>query len=107
MSAVLITSVTWKRLTLPAIKTHHRNSTQGRINMAKRSKISVDAIYGLDDFMERTGLKRDAMRAARRNGLRVIYRHNRGFVTGRDWLSYLSRDIQCSADKVETENGHE
>ena len=73
--------------------------------MAKRSKISVDAIYGLDDFMERTGLKRDAMRAARKKGLRVIYRHNRGFVLGRDWLSYL--DMQAKADEAKIANGHE
>lgn len=73
--------------------------------MAKRSKISVDAIYGLDDFMKRTGLKRDAMRAARRKGLRVIYCHNRAFLSGRDWLSYL--DKQAKADSAEKTNGHE
>lgn len=51
--------------------------------------IDKDSSYTLSTFSKLTGLKRDALRTARRNGLKVIYRHNRGFVMGRDWLSYL------------------
>ncbi|QGQ26836.1 hypothetical protein F1728_31020 [Gimesia benthica] len=68
-------------------------------------RISIDSCYTLEELMKRTGLKRDAMRTARRKGLRVIYRHNRGYVLGRDWLSYL--DMQAKADSAEVVNGHE
>ncbi|HAH48095.1 hypothetical protein [uncultured Gimesia sp.] len=52
-------------------------------------EISQDACYTLAEFTSRTGLKRDALRAARRNGLRVVYKHNRAYIMGRDWLAYL------------------
>ncbi len=55
----------------------------------KCGEISRDSSYTLSDFSNRTGLKRDAIRAARRNGLRVIYKHSRAYIMGRDWLAYL------------------
>jgi hypothetical protein len=60
-------------------------------------EISKDASYTLADFSARTGLKRDALRTARQNGLRVVYKHNRAYIMGRDWLSYLD-----SADSTNT-----
>ncbi len=67
-------------------------------------EISRDASYTLGELSKRTGLKRDALRSARQKGLRVVYLHNRGYVLGRDWLSYI--DDQGSADTKdhETEN---
>ncbi len=55
-------------------------------------EISQDACYTLSELQKRTGLKRDAMRSARKNGLRVIYRHNRAFIMGSDFLSYLAKE---------------
>lgn len=82
------------------------NTTQGKGRMMSVcGEISIDSSYTLEEFQARTGMKRDAMRAARRKGLRVIYRHNRGYVLGRDWLSYL--DMQAKSDSAENKNGHE
>ncbi|WP_339742627.1 hypothetical protein [uncultured Rubinisphaera sp.] len=52
-------------------------------------EIRQDASYSLDEFRKRTGLKHAALRTARSNGLNVIYRHNRAYVLGEDWLKYL------------------
>lgn len=54
-------------------------------------EIRADAAYPLADFSARTGLKRWALRAARRNGLRVIAVHKASFVLGSDWLAYLQK----------------
>ena len=53
------------------------------------SEIAKDRSYSLDDFKERTGLGDAGLRHARRSGLKVRYAHNRGFVLGADWLTYL------------------
>lgn len=65
--------------------------------MSVCGEISIDSSYTLEEFQTRTGLKRDGMRTARRKGLRVIYRHGRGYVLGRDWLAYL--DMQAKEDE--------
>jgi len=70
--------------------------------MSVCGEISIDSSYTLEEFQARTGLKRDAMRGARQKGLRVIYRHNRGYVLGRDWLAYL--DMQAKADEAKIAN---
>jgi len=57
----------------------------------KTGEIVADASYSLAEFSERTGLKRAAMREARRNGLKVRRAHKRGYVLGRDWISYLAQ----------------
>jgi hypothetical protein len=54
--------------------------------------MEVGQVDPLPLFMHLTGLGRHACRAARRAGLRVRYRHGRGFVTGSDWLAYLEAD---------------
>lgn len=64
-------------------------------------EISSNASYTLSELSKRTGLKRDALRSARRKGLRVVYLHNRGYVLGRDWLLYL--DEQGSAAESQSE----
>ncbi len=50
--------------------------------------IYASAVYPLADFRQRTGLGKDAMREARRNGLVVRRIHGRAFVLGSDWLTY-------------------
>ncbi len=52
-------------------------------------EITRESCYMLSEFQKRTGMKRDAMRTARRAGLKVRYLHGRGFVLGSDWLAYL------------------
>ena len=54
--------------------------------------IAMGQVDPLPLFMLLAGLGRHACRAARRAGLRVRYRHGRGFVTGSDWLAYLEAD---------------
>ncbi|QDV18735.1 hypothetical protein Pan153_33960 [Gimesia panareensis] len=70
--------------------------------MQQCGEISSGASYTLSEFSSRTGLKRDAIRSARRNGLRVVYRHNRGYILGRDWLSYID-----DQEALETDNAPE
>lgn len=47
--------------------------------------------YMLTDFMKLVGLGRDAMRQARKNGLRVLRAHGRAYVNSDDWFSYVER----------------
>lgn len=58
-------------------------------------EIVANASYTLDEFSRRTGLKRDAIRAARHNGLIVTRRHNRAYVLGKHWLEYLEGSEQA------------
>ena len=53
--------------------------------------VQAGAIYRLDDFKRRVGWGSHAMRAARRNGLRVIYTGGRAYVRGDDAVQYFSR----------------
>ncbi len=70
---------------------------------SESGEILKDASYTLSDFSKRVGLKRDALRSARRNGLKVIYQHNRAFIRGRDWLSYLD-GLESTNETPETDN---
>lgn len=53
--------------------------------------ISAHEVYGIAEFQRRAGLAAPALRAAKRNGLRVIRAGKRSYVLGRDWLAYLER----------------
>ena len=61
-------------------------------------EISASSVYTLAEFQRRSGLKRDAMRAARHRGLKVIRAHGRVFVSGREWIDYLGRMSQHASD---------
>jgi hypothetical protein len=52
--------------------------------------VSCDDIYTLGEFRLRTGLKAAALRQARRDGLRIVYIHGRGFIFGQEWSRYLN-----------------
>lgn len=56
-----------------------------------RGEIKGDAVYTLQEFENRTGLKRHAMRTARQNGLKVVHAHGRVFIHGRAWLDYIAK----------------
>lgn len=51
--------------------------------------ITPDELYTLRSFKQRLGITDATLRAARRAGLRVIYRHKQGFIYGRDWIDYI------------------
>lgn len=48
-------------------------------------------LYQLGDFMKLVGLGRDALRKARKNGLRVLRAHGRAYIESDDWFKYLER----------------
>jgi hypothetical protein len=48
-----------------------------------------DELYTLDALKRRLGIRDATLRAARRAGLQVYYKHGRGFVYGRDWIKYV------------------
>lgn len=51
--------------------------------------INPEALYTLEAIKRRLGIRDATLRAARRAGLRVHYKHGRGFVYGRDWIDYV------------------
>lgn len=68
----------------------------GARNMASKSEalgpVRADELYALEEFQQRVGLGRGAMREARRGGLRVRYVHGRAFVLGADWMEYVGSE---------------
>jgi hypothetical protein len=55
-------------------------------------------VYRLTEAMTLLGWGRHAMRAARRAGLRVVYRHARAYVHADDIIRYLDRDPEASTE---------
>lgn len=51
--------------------------------------IRQDEIYTLPAFKKQLEVSDATLRAARRAGLRVRYRHRLGFIYGKDWIDYL------------------
>lgn len=58
--------------------------------------IEPGVLYGLDEFSARTGMKRFALRSARRRGLPVLYVGNRAFIDGGDAIEFFRRDAKAS-----------
>ena len=54
--------------------------------------IEPGTLYPLKEFHRRTGWGRHAVRAARRNGLKVHYAGNRAYVLGCDFIAYVTAD---------------
>ncbi len=55
--------------------------------------INPDELYTLDALKRRLGIRDATLRAARRGGLQVYYKHGRGFVYGRDWIKYVCTPV--------------
>jgi len=53
--------------------------------------IVSDALYRLDEAAARLGWGGHALRAARRRGLKIHRSGKRGYVTGRDLLSFITK----------------
>lgn len=54
----------------------------------------IDPLFGTkgrsaDPIVSAVGITDATLRAARRAGLRVIYRHKQGYIHGRDWIDYI------------------
>jgi len=58
--------------------------------------IEPEAIYPLALFEKLSGLGRDGLRVARRQGLTVRYLGGRGYIRGRDFGDYLDRHGRTS-----------
>jgi hypothetical protein len=57
--------------------------------------VRPEELYTLEALKRRLGIRDATLRAARRAGLPVYYRHGRGFVHGRDWIAYV-----CSPNQL-------
>ena len=69
--------------------------------------VRADELYTLEALKKRLGIKDSTLRAARRAGLRVHYKHGRGFVHGRDWIAYVCSPNQpprCDRDETGTQS---
>lgn len=66
--------------------------------MAKQEEIlgiiRPNELYTLEALKRCLGIKDATLRAARRAGLQVHYKHGRGFVKGRDWIAYVCAPIE-------------
>lgn len=55
-------------------------------------EIRADAVYGLSEFMERSGLRSWAVRSMRRNGLPVRRCGSRSFIKGADFIAFVEQN---------------
>ena len=69
-------------------------STSGPSSLENRGVVRPDELYTLNELKHRLGITDSTLRAARRGGLRVYYKHKHAYVYGRDWIEYviLSQD---------------
>lgn len=65
------------------------DSKSSRLDARVIGVVRPEELYTLDEVKKRIELREAGLRAARRAGLRVIYRHGRGFVWGRDLIDYI------------------
>ena len=61
-------------------------------------------VYTLEEFRRRAGMGRHAYRMAKKAGLRVVNLHNRVYVRGADWLSYIDATINQATTDNASEN---
>lgn len=54
--------------------------------------IEAETVYPLSVFSRLVGLDENAMRQARRRGLKVRRVGRRGYVVGRDWLDFVTAE---------------
>ncbi len=59
-------------------------------SLADQGTIHPDILFTLEAFKSRLKVSNAMLRSARRAGLRVHYKHGRGFILGRDWIDYVT-----------------
>lgn len=69
-------------------------TSSGPSSLDIRGVIRPDELYTLNELKHRLGITNSTLRAARRSGLRVFFKHRHAYVYGRDWIEYviLSQD---------------
>ena len=73
---------------------HSASSTSGPMKASKHpgtEPVQSDHAYSLEEFRRRTGLGRNGLRAAKRNGLAVRRCGRNRYVLGSDWHDFLRR----------------
>ena len=65
------------------------HATSGPAGLDARGVVRPDELYTLNELKHRLGITDSTLRAARRGGLRVYYRHKHAYVYGRDWIEYV------------------
>jgi len=73
------------------MKRSDRTRPSDRLPPAVPGAILSDALYRLDEAAARLGWGGHALRAARRRGLKIHRCGKRGYVTGRDLLSFVTK----------------
>ncbi len=58
--------------------------------------INPDELYTLRTFKKRLSVSDHTLRAARRNGLQVLYLHKQGYILGKDWIDYVLKSSRHS-----------
>ena len=62
--------------------------------------ITPGELYTFDALKRRLGIRDATLRAARRSGLQVYYKHGRGYVLGQEWIRYIrSTDAVDDVDR--------
>ena len=61
--------------------------------------VRPEELYTLEALKQRMGIRDATLRAARRSGMKVHYKHGRGFVRGADWISYVCKAEPQVAEK--------
>jgi len=67
-----------------------------RNDYSKPGEINVDSLYTLEEVRDRLRLGQKSMRAAQRQGLKVGRIGRRGYVLGRDFIDWYTRQIAPS-----------
>ena len=67
--------------------------------------IHPDALYTLSCLKQQLGISDATLRSARRSGLRVFYKHGRGYVTGEAWIEYVTKPTTTKEPGLPTDSG--
>ena len=60
-----------------------------QIDNSQAGIIDPAQLYTITAFKKRLGIKDATLRAARRAGLHVHYKHKQAYILGEDWISYV------------------
>lgn len=85
-------SFLWVKVNVPAVYGHNQQPAAGDHYMSETNFCGVvnpTELYTLEAMKQRLGIRDATLRAARRAGLRIYYKHGRGFVYGNDWITYI------------------
>ena len=67
--------------------------------------IKPNVLYTLEGLKSRIKVTNATLRSARRAGLRVHYKHGRGFILGRDWIDYVTSSSSLKSPPAAAQGG--